>query len=345
MELYFLDQNFSAVDIIDEFTSIVWEEKFHSIGSFTLIFPRKYASRVKNAVYVRTPFEGGTCKCGRIERLSVGDGNECKITGHLLEVLLSDRIIAKKGSMCGQVTSCVIKIIGDILGECGIVPAPSQAQIDASASLTYSCNNLADWLYKTLKPYGASFRVVLDADSDEPIFSIVLGNDRTEASCSGEQPAIFSSSFGNIVSLEYEENSAEIKNFVYVEGGDGTVVTVDRSSGGKRRELYSVADDIVPEDYDSSDTYAAALRTRGIEALSKCADGRRISVECDADALPQYGSDYALGDLCDVCDGELGLSVEMRITSVDTVWENGRKTVYPSFGDEIRSISSLLDSR
>lgn len=71
----------------------------------------------------------------------------------------------------------------------------------------------------------------------------------------------------------------------------------------------------------------------------------KISVECDADALPRYGSDYALGDLCDVYDEELGLSFEMRITSVDTVWENGRKTVFPSFGDEIRSIRSLFGSR
>lgn len=345
MELFFLDKNFGTVDIIDEFTSIIWEEKFHSIGSFTLIFPRSCASRVKNAVYVRTPFEGGCCKCGRIERLFIGDDSECRATGHLLEVLLNDRILAKKGSASGPVTSCVIDTVTDILSECDIGIASIQPQIQASASLTYCYNNLAEWLYKTLKPYGASFRVTLDADSDEPLFSLTLGKDRTEVSDSGEQTAIFSSSFGNIVSLEYEENTAEIKNFIYVEGGDGTVVTVDRSADGEKRELYSLADDIVPDDYESTEAYAAALRTRGIETLSKCAQGRRISVECDADALPRYGSDYALGDLCDVYDEELGLSFEMRITSVDTVWENGRKTVFPSFGDEIRSIRSLFGSR
>lgn len=345
MELYLLDNNFNTVDIIDEFTSMVWEEKFHSIGSFTLIFPRKYAARVRNAAYIRTSFDGDCCKCGRIERLFIEDDAECKVTGHLLEVLLHDRILAKKGSASGSVTTCIIDTVTDILSDCGIGIASLQPQIQASASITYCYNNLAEWLYKTLKPYGASFRVTLDADSDEPLFSIILGKDRTESSDSGEQPAIFSSSFGNIVSLEYEENSAEIKNFLYVEGGDGTVVTVDRSANGKRREIYSLADDILPEDYETADAYTAALHTRGIETLSKCADGRRISVECDSDALPRYGSDYALGDLCDVCDEELGLSFEIRITSVDTVWENGRKTVFPSFGDEIRSIRSLLGSR
>jgi hypothetical protein len=51
--------------------------------------------------------------------------------------------------------------------------------------------------------------------------------------------------------------------------------------------------------------------------------------------------DYALGDICDVSDEETGLSFEMRLTGVDTVWENGVMTVHPLFGEERNYIGKL----
>lgn len=342
MELYFLDKNFEVMDIIDESSSVVWSEKFHAIGTFKLRFPRRYVPRVKNAAYVRTSFADADVRCGRIERLSVSDDGDCVLSGHLLEVLLGDRVVAAKGSMSGQLGECILSIVEQNLRGCGVTLAEAQPQLCDTVTLTYSYNNLAEWLFSTLKPFGASFRVTLDEASNSPVFSLVVGKDRTTDSDSGEQIAVFSSSFGNIVSFEFDENTNEMKNVAYIEGEDKSVVILDMSGGGIRREKHVEADDISPEKFDSAEEYETALRTRGVEALAKCVNGIRVSVECDADALPRYGVDYALGDMCDVCDGEIGLSFELRLTSVDTVWENGRMTVFPSFGDEIRSIRGLL---
>jgi hypothetical protein len=63
--------------------------------------------------------------------------------------------------------------------------------------------------------------------------------------------------------------------------------------------------------------------------------------ECDGEALPVYGADYGLGDICDAADSELGLSFAMRVTSVSTVYECGKKTVFPTLGYESRYFDRL----
>ena len=344
MELYFLDENFAVTDIVDGFSSIVWSEKFHDVGTFTLHFPREYVPRVRDAAYVRTPYsDDGSAKCGRIECLSVGSDGDCKMSGHTLEVLLSDRVISGRGVYSGTVTDAVLSAVRNNLRGCGVTVADDQPLISDEVSLAYGYDRLSTWLYSTLKPYGASFRVTLGPDNT-PLFTLVIGADRSSGSASGEQAAVFSSSFGNIVSFEYEKNTTETKNTAYVEGDDGTVVTVDRSGGAKIREVHHKADDIVRDDFATEEEYEAALCKRGLEVLAKQADGMRVSAECDFDALPRYGEDYFLGDVCDVCDGTVGLSFALRLTQADTVWERGRMTVFPSFGDEIRSVKAVTDS-
>ena len=344
MELYFLDENFSLIEVLDDFSSVVWSEKFYSVGSFTIHFPREYVAQVKDAVYVRTSYSNGEAKCGRIERISVRDGGDCTIGGKMLEALIGDRIIEGCGSSDGRLTDAVIAVVEENLRGCGVEIAADQPLLADEVSLAYSYDNLADWLYSVLKPYGASFSVTLDADADKPVFRLVKGIDRSSDSSSSEQAAVFSSSFGNIVSLDFERNESGTKNAVYVEGADKTVVLVDRSGIGKRREFHSLEKTITPDDYDSTEAYKAALYQRGLELLAEYTGGMRVSAECDADALPLYGRDYSLGDLCDVCDNDVGLSFALRITEVDTVSENGRTTVFPSFGDEIRSIKKLYRS-
>ena len=65
MELYFLDADFSVLcGPCDSFTSAVFRERFFSVGSFEIHLPLSEWSLIRDAVYVRTGYEGGECLCG-----------------------------------------------------------------------------------------------------------------------------------------------------------------------------------------------------------------------------------------------------------------------------------------
>ncbi len=345
MELYFLKENFSLLDgPIDTFTSVVWCERYFEIGTFTLHFPRDILARVMDAVYVCTSAAEGEIKCGRIEYITAGEDGDCEMGGRLLESLLSDRVMYGSGGYFDNVTDAVVSAVERNLRDCGITIGDCE-KIDAYASLFYEWDCLSDWLYSALKPYGASFTVRLDPESIKPVFRVIKGNNRTVEGCAdGVQPAVFSSSFGNINSIRLESDSGRMKNFIYVEGKDGTVVTVDKSGGEQVREMYYHAGDIAAGSFATEELYKEALLSRASEVLEKYNAGFSVSAECDSGALPRYGVDYKIGDICDVADDSLGLSFDMRLTAVDTVWENGVMTVFPLFGEEIRYINRLKNA-
>lgn len=337
MEIYLLDSTFSIIEgPIDSFTSVVWSERYYEAGTFTMHFPMELIGRFSDAVYV-TDGE----KCGRIEYLMTGEDGGVELGGHLLEILLADRCMMGKGKYSGTLTEAVEAAVSDNLRGLNIALGESVSLTDA-AELSYEWDNLSQWVYSVLKPSGASYRITLDWDSMTPVFAVVKGSDRSSDSAEGVQPAIFSASFGNIVSISMERDSSDFRNVAYVEGSDGTVVTVDQSGGAEKREYYRKASDIAPQKFESTSAYEEALRLRGMEALAKYPEGFYVSAETDSEALPRYGIDYALGDICDVVDEELGLSYALRLTQADTVYENGSCMICPSFGEEISRIRRIL---
>ncbi|MBQ9718980.1 MAG: hypothetical protein IJV76_13400 [Clostridia bacterium] len=354
MDLYFLDAQFEPVTgAVDVCSSIVWSERYFENGSFTLHFPKELLPSVYDAVYVRTGVENGRIKCGRIEYVITDDEEEsggCEMGGRLLESLLDDRILAGKGCCTGTLTEAVCAAVSDNLRGCGVVLGDS-AVIDDAVSLTYEWDTLSEWLYSVLRPYGASYRIELDPDRNVPVFRIVRGIDRSSGVGNtltdhyNTWQAVFSTSFGNISSIRFERDTSGQKNVVYVEGSDGTAVTVDVSGGGPKREMYKSVSDVKPADFANVAAYTAALRMRGAEILANYTEVFHIAAETDTGVFPKYGVDYALGDLCDVADHALGLSFGMRLTAVDDVTENGTRTLYPSFGEEVRQVRRLIGGK
>lgn len=351
MDIYFLDGEFEPITgAIDECTSIVWSERYFENGTFTLHMPRELLPSVYEAEYVRTGVENGRIKCGRIEYIIADDEEEsgsCEIGGHLLESLLGDRVLSGRGCYTGTVTEAVCAAVEENLRGCG-VELGEGVTIGTEVSLTYEWDVLSDWLYSVLRPFGASYRIELDAERNVPIFRIVCGIDRStdgvesESEVYNEWQAVFSASFGNITSVRFERDTSARRNVAYVEGADGTLVTVDESGSGAKRELYRSVSDVRPTDFADTEAYMAALRRRGAEILSGYAEVYHVSAETDVSVMPRYGIDYALGDICDVADDTLGLAFGMRLTCVDDVTENGLRMLYPSFGEEVRSVRQAI---
>lgn len=343
MEIYFLDRDLSVIEgPVDSFTSVVWSEKYFEPGSFTLHFPSSLAGRFIKASYVKQTLENGSVMCGRIEYINTSDDGDCEMGGHLLEALLSDRVIYGRGKYTGDLSSAVTNAVLSNLRGLEITVSEESAVISDPVALSYEWNDLSEWLYSALRPFGASYTVRLDPQTNSFVFKILRGTDRSAEGGSPGEHVVFSASFGNISSILFEKNNEEMKNVAYIEGSDGISVTVDISGEQPKREIYKKAGDISPSDFSSTEEYMASLVGRGREILAKYPEALFVASECNTEALPVYGKDYFLGDMCDVSDDALGVSYCMRLTTVDTVFENGKKSIHPSFGDEVIYIKKLL---
>ena len=328
-ELFFLDEHFDPVEgPVEECGSAVWSERYFEPGSFTLTVPRTLVRRVAGARYAQSAEEDGEILCGRIDYLTADEAGEGEIGGRLLGALLEDRVIASIPSMAADTDAAeaVLSVAEANLRSLGVViDRENSVTIGEAASPAGLWDNLGAWCYAALKPFGAAPEVKLRPVNGVlvPVMRVIRGVDRS----AGESRAVFSKSFGNILSVSLERDESRMKNAVYVEGADGTVVLTDKSGGTGRRETYKKAADVARADFASDAAYRAAL----------------VSAESDTGALPVYGRDYALGDVCDVADEELGVSFAVRLTGADLVWEGGRAMRIPFFGEEARLIRRLAD--
>ena len=340
MELYFLDENFQIIDgPIDEVLSAVWEERFFDIGTFRLVFPRSMFTRAERARYVSARAESVKWLSGRVEYVSAAEDGECEVRGRLLEVLLDDVIMRGGEVYSGKFTDVLRDILQSNITHTPVVLADDFCTIEDEVEIKTSWKSLGEWLRTILKPRGASFCV--DLIRGVPTISIIVGRDRSSESEDGSPRALFSTSYGNIGGVEYERDVSEMKNFLYICGSEGRIVTVDKSEGGPRREIYRKADGTSPDGFENDEEYISALVRAGEEMLSEYTEAVCVFAECEAASGLVYGVDYALGDICDVADAELGLSFSLRITGAATVFEDGECKVYPTFGDEIELIKNL----
>lgn len=327
MELYFLDEDFSVIcGPCDLFTSAVFRERFFSVGTFEIHMPVSEWSRIRDAVYVRTGYEGGECLCGRIGYSAVSVGSDsspcCELGGEMLECLLADRVLPGAGSVAGRLGESALGVIGQNLrgSPIGIgddAPSDADAVLESEVSLSWDCENAASWLYRILSPHGASFRIRLSGER-APLLTLTTGTNRSADTA-------LSTSYGNIASLELERRSSKMKNRAYVTGSDGVYVTVGAEEGGAARETVVKARDISPSEYETNDEYLAALAVRGREELSRLKESERVSAE----SAPFYDLPLSLGDICSVSDRECGINGAMRVVGIDTVAEEGRVRRYP----------------
>ena len=97
-ELYFLDRALSVtVGPIDDFISLVWEERYGACGSFTLVLPMKrdILAGALSSDYLEVRGRHGL---GRVEKISYSGGSgegTMTVSGRMAESLLADRIIPR----------------------------------------------------------------------------------------------------------------------------------------------------------------------------------------------------------------------------------------------------------
>ena len=350
MELYFWDAARKAISPpMDTATSVVWSLRLGECGTFAVELPltmgaykAAYTSGELLSLATAAAYLCDRQYCGRIESVVCRD-HVLRIEGRLLACLLYDRVASADTVYTGTVGQVVRQAVTDWAGDMGLTLPTSISIGEDTVQVTLSRGtSLGKWLHALLLPYGAGYTIEMTED-DGLAFGVYVGVDRSLDSGPGVSRAIFSEDFGNIAGLETEVYRSAVLERLYVEGSDGTLVQAETTGPHSwRRESYVKAADIRPSQFDTTAAYQAALQARGKALLAGKQEITRLTCMGEHAALPRYGTDYRLGDICEIQSDTLGIRCALRLTAVDVVYEGGTVKLYPFFGGTVDRVRTIL---
>lgn len=326
MDIYLLDGDFNIIAIVDDYNSLIWRRKYYECGDFELHCSHTlFRTIAGEAKYVYRPDRQ---EVGTIENYGLTHPTAfCK--GRFLERILSDRIIwpptAIKNMAHGHAAlTLVMALMPDIA--CSLDGYTIGSNIDTQVT----GENLMEYLYSMLRTTEASCQMTCDLATKTLQFNVWQGTDRRAT-------AIFSQEWDNLIGLSYEYSDKDYCNYAVVagqgEGSDRISVTVDKTDGAVRRELFVDARDLQQENDESLDDYKSRLTRRGEEKLAEYSTVEKCDTQIDTESSLKYMVDFDLGDLCTVAETEHGISCEKRITECEEVYENGAFSLSVTFGE------------
>ncbi len=341
MNIYLLNSDYSVIGIVGEPRRVTVVRRYFEPGEISVILPVSFGDIPIGASYIYEPQSGECAHIDGVTRSEDGLG----LSGRSLEALLSQRVIYGEVTYSGLIETSARSAVSANAISARAIPhllLGTVSGIEDTGELSASWSNLSDWLYASLKPHGASYRVKLDTEGSAIRFTVVRGVDRTRTQ-SARAPAVFCTSDGAGARFAYSDDSSA--NVAYVSGFDGTVVSVPSPSptGLLRRETFVSAGDIRPVSYDTTEAYLAALRHRGLERLAgrEAVTGLRGGVPVCGGGTA--GSDFDLGDLCEI-EAPSG-TYTARVTQITETFADGVHTVTPYIGGDAESEERNLRRR
>jgi len=357
MNVYVLDREFNKVDIVDDYTSLIWRPAYYGVGDFELYLrasSKAVALLQRNYYLVREKDmavdESGNTTYKNVMiiknvRLSTDAeaGDFLTYTGRELKFILHQRIIWKQTNLNSKVEYALRRLVT----ENAIAPTDSKRIIPAltlgeEAGLAASIRkqvtgaHLDECIEEICTTYGYGWTV--DVYNGSMVFRVYQGANRSYNQNSIPY-VIFSDSFDNILNSEYELNSEEYANTALIGGeGEGTAriyTTIGAENEGlDRYESFTDAKDISQnkdtEDEITLEEYLELLQERGIESLAERVITEGFSGEVISDLTFKYGVDFFLGDTVTVMNS-YGISKNVMVLSaIESVDENGTKLI-PQF--------------
>lgn len=321
MEVFFLDKDLKRLSLpVERVISLEWRLRFFECGTFSALFgmDRALYGGVRQAEYLCSSHEG-TVRCGRIEGVTALGEGILSVRGRMAECLLDDRVILESFSRSGALSDVILQALSENSRGLPITVGEDSDVIPTEGVFTAQWENLAAWIYGVLRPFGASFTLTPDRGGNGFVFRIVH---RSEA-----KKGVLSASFGNIRGTEAEYSSTGLRNKLYLQGSDGDWYTYDVSEGDSAREMYRRAPNLSREDYEDFAFYLMAIRTRANEILSARSSEEILTCTLAEDAVPRFGREWSLGDVCGIADHDLGIVAEGQISGADDLWKNSTHTV------------------
>lgn len=362
MELLLLDKNFQICGMIDDFSSLLWNRKYYECGNFSLQTILNYEIHFQNAKYVYSKEFVETAIIESFKKKNTSKGTEILRTGRFLESILDDRCINETQYFRNVITEDIIRSLITtfaIDSEDRKIPKLKLGErkgLGKTRTIQITGGSLLSTIYELCKEDELSIKLWYNFDNNDLIFEVYQGLNRVDTQKENSW-AIFSKNFENVLSDEYSKDNTQYKNFAYVagelrktdaEGNETTkriITTIDRiKEGEERKELYVDARDLQSDENTTEEEYIQMLQERGIEKLNENNKVEAVNFDINTNSNLIYKKHYDLGDKVVYKDEELGLIVEDRIVEVSESYEDGKRTLDVTFGNDynLRKIKEAI---
>ena len=356
MDLYILDPLLRRQEVVDQYESLIWTDRWNSHGDFELDLKSTLANRGRFLIDTKLaiPDSNEVMVVEETEDITDSDGKEIlKVKGRTLTAILENRVAklsmdnleadpawvltGTPGDVVREMFDHICRspyALSDFDGipflqsgtifDLGNIPEPSEV-----ITVEQRPTSLYDAIRKLCRLYDLGFRLVKNGDTSELYFEVYTGNDRTTRQ-SVLSAVIFSASLDSVQNTSEFHSSKKAKNVAYVFSNYGSMTVyaddVDPNvSGFDRRAIFVET----RPDNSNMAVVNAAMEQAGKEAL---ADARKESLfdgEVNEYAGYIYREDYGLGDLVEMRNRD-GVVTYKRVTEHIFVSDQNGDRSYPT---------------
>lgn len=329
---------------IDTFESLIWTQRWYEAGSFQISMPAKYFAIADAATFI---FNSDRDSYMVIEDIQLDSEKDILIiSGRSLESMMEWRFCfdnygpnqliesEARGFVSLYASALVIADFAFVNTPITLAPAHGYTQRD---NIYFKVGTtISDAIFVAYSRHGWSYTLKRKSGTTNLEFDTVVGLDRRSTQ-SANARAIFSTTAGDIGNYSYNKSKKDIRNYAYLRtvwGYDSATGTANGSAtrgynqaaaGEEKRVIFFEGNENYATDKMDLLCKNELLKYPAIEAIS-------CSISPTSKLI--YGTDYSLGDYCDVAITELGMTLSAQVTAVDFVYEKGTKFIVPTLGRE-----------
>lgn len=334
--IFFFNKDLEMLGIVDSFISLRWHRKYFEAGNFEITLPvTPYIMEFLNIDVL--VLKNNYTEAGIIETIEFSDDSdneEVTISGRFLSCLLERRIIKSKINFSGNTIEGMNTIVDSMTP---LTDKWETSQVTMSSKrivfqVTYK--NVYIYLCRLSEYSNLGFRIVPNVDSKVYLFEVWAGVDRSDSQNINEQYSFSDDNF-NIEKGSLIISNKTMANYALVggQGEDSARITVEVSKGATGFDLHEVFSDqkSLSNSDVSADTYKQMLKDVG---TSKLNDGT-FKFEVTATDMDNYKIKWNLGDIVNIKKEKWNVCASYRIVEVEEIIEDGKKTIYPTFGSPL----------
>lgn len=274
MDICVLNDHYELVQVVDQFDSFCWTDRYNEAGEFELqaLANITILSYIQKGLYLKIQDSDRLMLIDTVEFTSdVENGDHLKATGQSLERILKWRIILNEITLDGPFQEGIMRLLNDNI----IDPQDSKrmfpiitfkesndpAITDLTVNITFKGETLYDAISDLCKAYNIGFRMLPDYTNYGFIFELYSGIDRSYNQEKLPQ-IVFSPEYENIIDSSYIDSDQDTANIAYVVNEtDAITLEIFNSDaapeGRGRKELYVNSSAKKPhvEAYESAESY------------------------------------------------------------------------------------------